>query len=193
VVLSESSNLPEETPADTLAWFQEETGAILAASFIFMLGSLFFLIFLGALRSRLFAAEGGTQFLTAISYGAGLATAICTILITGPNLAGGITEDELTGETALMLTIIDDAFFVGAELFGALFMAATGLLILRYVPLPRWLGWLGLVIALWMLIPPIGWAGLLLGFTLWTVLVSVLLWMRPAGEPVATRPSEPLS
>ena len=48
--------------------------------------------------------------------------------------------------------------------------------------------------ALVMLIPPIGWAGLLLGFPLWTILVAVLLWMAAGGrrlEPAADR--KPLS
>lgn len=188
VVMQETSGLPDEDPISTLTWFNEETNTILASAFVFMLGSLFFLIFVGALRFHLLAAEGPGAFLTAISFGAGLATAVLTLLIQGPNLAAAISAEELTAHAALTLSVIDDAFFVAAELMAALFLVATGLVILRYGPLPRWLGWASLVIALWMLIPPVGWAGLLLGFTLWTVLVSVLLWMRPAGEPVAARP-----
>ena len=188
VVMQESSGLPDEDPMATLTWFNEETNTILASAFVFMLGSLFFLIFVGALRFHLLAAEGPGAFLTAISFGAGLATAVLTLLIQGPNLAAAISAEELTAHAALTLSVIDDAFFVAAELMAALFLVATGLVILRYGPLPRWLGWASLVIALWMLIPPVGWAGLLLGFTLWTVLVSVLLWMRQAGEPVAARP-----
>lgn len=188
VVMQETSGLPDEDPISTLRWFNEETNTILASAFVFMLGSLFFLIFVGALRFHLLAAEGPGAFLTAISFGAGLATAVLTLLIQGPNLAAAISAEELTAHAALTLSVIDDAFFVAAELMAALFLVATGLVILRYGPLPRWLGWASLVIALWMLIPPVGWAGLLLGFTLWTVLVSVLLWMRPTGEPVAARP-----
>jgi hypothetical protein len=188
VVMQETSGLPDEDPISTLTWFHEETNTILASAFVFMLGSLFFLIFVGALRFHLLAAEGPGAFLTAISFGAGLATAVLTLLIQGPNLAAAISAEELTAHAALTLSVIDDAFFVAAELMAALFLVATGLVILRYGPLPRWLGWASLVIALWMLIPPVGWAGLLLGFTLWTVLVSVLLWMRPTGEPVAARP-----
>jgi hypothetical protein len=74
-------------------------------------------------------------------------------------------------------------FFIGAELTAALLIATVGTLFIRTRVLPVWLGWASLVVALWLLIPPIGWAGLLLGVPLWTILVSVLLWMRPAGEP----------
>jgi hypothetical protein len=54
--------------------------------------------------------------------------------------------------------------------------------------MPRWLAWVSFLFALWLLIPPIGWAGLLLGVPLWTVAVALLLWMRPAGEPAPAPP-----
>ena len=188
VLIMESSNPGGEDPAELLAWFRDDTGTILASGFIFMLGSLFFLIFVGALRARLVAAEGAGALWTAIAFGAGLGTAILTMLIPGPNLSAAISEDELTEEAALAVSMIDDAFFIGAELSAALLLVATGLVILRYGALPRWLAWLGFVFALWLLIPPIGWAGLLFGLPLWTIIAAVLMWMRPAGEPVATPP-----
>jgi hypothetical protein len=153
-----------------------------------MLGSLFFMVFVGALRARLAAFEGQGAFLTAIAFGAGLGVGILTLLIAGPNLAGALAEDELTPEAAQALVIGDDAFFIAAELSAALMLAAAAFAILRYGPMPRWMGWVGLLVALWLLIPPIGWAGLLLGLPLWTLAASVLMWMRPAGEPGAAPP-----
>jgi hypothetical protein len=120
-----------------------------------------------------------------------VATAM-TLLIPGPNLAGALAEDDLTPEAAQALTVMDDAFFVGAELAAALLLAATGFAILRYGALPRWLAWISFLFALWLLVPPIGWAGLLVGVPLWTIIVALLLWMRPGGEPVAARPPEPI-
>jgi uncharacterized protein (DUF58 family) len=71
-------------------------------------------------------------------------------------------------------------------------LATAALIILRYGALPRWLGWVGLLFALWLLIPPIGWAGLLLGVPLWTLAAAVLMWMRPSGDVESgRRPSEP--
>jgi hypothetical protein len=188
ILIMESSNPGSEEPAELLAWFQDDTGTILASAFIFMLGSLFFLIFVGALRARLVAFEGTGAFWTAIAFGAGLATAILTMLIPAPNLSAAISESDLTGEAALAVSLIDDAFFVAAELSAALLLAATGLVILRYGALPRWLAWVSFLFALWLLIPPIGWAGLIFGVPLWTLIVAVLMWMRPAGEPVAAPP-----
>jgi len=192
VVIDESSSLPGDDPNEILSWFQDESNTILVGAFIFMLGSLFFLIFLGALRARLVEAEGRRALLTAIAFGAGIVATAMTLLIPGPNLAGALAEDDLTPEAAQALTVMDDAFFVGAELAAALLLAATGFPILRYGALPRWLAWISFLFALWLLIPPVGWAGLLVGVPLWTIIVTLLLWMRPGGEPVAARPPEPI-
>jgi hypothetical protein len=188
VVIDETSGLPGDDPNEILSWFQDESNTILAGSFIFMLGSLFFLIFVGALRVRLIRAEGERAFLTAIAFGAGVVVAAMTLLISGPNLAGALAEDELTPEAAQALSVVDDAFFVGAELASALLLVAAGLAILRYGALPRWIAWISFLFALWLLIPPIGWAGLLVGVPLWTIIVAVLLWMRTDESTAARAP-----
>ena len=187
VVLEEVSSLPGEDPNEILSWFQDESNTILSGAFIFMLGSLFFLIFVGALRVRLVRAESDSAFLSAIAFGAGLVVVALTLLIPGPNLAGALAKDDLTPEAAQALTVVDDAFFVGAELAAALLLVATGLAILRYGALPRWVAWISFLFALWLLIPPIGWAGLLVGVPLWTIIVAVLLWMRSGDESAAAR------
>lgn len=194
IVIQESSNLPGDDASgdEVLAWFASEENTILAGGFVFMLGALFFFVFLAALRVRLLEAEGPVGFLTALVYGAGIAAALSLLMLPAPDMSGALSNEELTGDAALAVNSLGDMFFLGAELASALLIAAAGLIFIRTRVLPAWLGWASLVVALWLLIPPIGWAGLLLGVPLWTILVSVLLWMRPAGEPVAARPPEAL-
>lgn len=194
IVIQESSNLPGDDAGgdEVLAWFASEENTILAGGFVFMLGVLFFFVFLAALRVRLLEAEGPVGFLTALVFGAGIAAALSLLMLPAPDMSGALSNDELTGDAALAVNSLGDMFFLGAELASALLLAAAGLIFIRTRVLPVWLGWASLVVALWLLIPPVGWAGLLLGVPLWTILVSVLLWMRPAGEPVAARPPETL-
>lgn len=195
ILVSESSNLPDDegNGEQVLAWYQDNSDTILASGFIFMLGALFFLVFLGALRVHLLAAEGPVGFLTAIAYAAGVGVFLCLLLLPAADMAGALSEGELTADASLAVNNLGDMFFIGAELSAALLLVVFGLHLLRTRSLPVWLGWVSLVLALWLLIPPVGWAGLLLGFPLWTVLVSVLLWMRAAGEPVAARPPGTIS
>jgi hypothetical protein len=196
ILIQESTDMPGDediTGDQVLAWYVNDENAILAGGFVFMLGALFFLVFLGALRVRLLGAEGPVGFLTAIAHTAGIAVGIFLLMLPAPDMAGALSNDELNGDAALAVNSLGDMFFLGAELSAALLLVAAGLLFLQTRVLPAWLGWGSLVVALVLLIPPIGWAALLLGLPLWTVLVSVLLWMRPAGEQVATRPPEPSS
>lgn len=163
---------------DVLAWYNDETNTILAGGFIFQLGVLFFLIFLVALRVRLAGFEGGSGFLTLLSAGAGIAMAVFLLMSPAGDMAGAINDDELTPDSALALRYIGDAFFIGAQLSAALFVAATGFLAVRLQALPAWLGWISFALALLLLIPPIGWAGLVFVMPLWILAASVLLYLR---------------
>jgi hypothetical protein len=88
---------------------------------------------------------------------------------------------------------ISDVFFVGAEVSAIVLTLATGLVALRTGALPRLFGWLSVLLAVWLAIGPIGWAGLLLGFPLWVVAAAVLLVSPPrAGSPAADEPLAPL-
>jgi hypothetical protein len=173
---------------DVLAWYNDETNTILAGGFIFQLGVLFFLIFLVSLRIRLAGFEGGSGFLTLLSAGAGIALAVLLLVSPGGDMAGAINEDELTPDSALALRTIGDAFFIGAQLSGALFVAATGLLAVRLRALPAWLGWISFALALLLLIPPIGWAGLVFVMPLWIIGTSVLLYLSAPSQQVAGLP-----
>jgi hypothetical protein len=185
VLIIESSDMPgdDATGSEALSWYTNDEQTILAGGFVFMLGALFFLIFLGALRSRLVAAEA-TGFLTPIAFAGGIGVGLLLLMLPAADMAGALSNDELNPDAALAVSSLGDMFFIGAELSAALLLAVAGLLFVQTRVLPAWLGWASFVVALWLLIPPIGWAGLLLGVPLWTILVAVLLWLRPAGERV---------
>jgi hypothetical protein len=186
-VAEEAGNPPESeaSPEEVLAWVQDESTAIVAGGFLFMLGGAFLLWFVGCLRSRLLAAEGPAAHFTAIAFAGGVATAIFLIATPGGDLAAGIEEDDLSPTSADALHDISDAFFVGAEVSAVVLTLATGLAVLRTGALSRIFGWASIVLAVWLAIGPIGWAGLLLGFPLWLIAASLLLGARPrAPGPV---------
>ena len=180
----ETTDAPEEeNPADVLRWYQDESNTILSGGFIFELGGLFFIIFLAALVSRLWWVEGGTGFLSVIALAGGIGTALFIMGTPTADMAGALAESDLSPEAAQALNTLDNVFFIVAELSAALFVAAVGLLALKVPALPNWLGWISLVLALWLLIPPIGWAGLIFGLPLWILIVAVLLFIKPLPPP----------
>jgi hypothetical protein len=167
---------------EILAEYQLHDGRILLGGVIWLLGSAFFLWFLGTLRARLRAAEGGFGGLAPLSFAAGVAAAVCLTLLPTADMAGALAEDDLDASAALAVHTVGTAFFFAAEYLCPVFLVATALVALRTrAVLPRWLAWVSLLVALVMVIAPIGWAALLFAFPIWVLLVSFLLWRLPAA------------
>lgn len=189
-VLEESANQPDTDTgaAKALEYFTDKDGAIIAGTFLFMLGALFFLWFLGTLRARLFVVEGPPQRLSGIAFAGGVVVGASLLLMGATQAAGAINNDGLSGEAAQVYLGIGDAFFYAAELAAAVLLLAVGGVVLRTRAWPTWLGWTSLVFALWLLIPPVGWAALIFAFPLWIVVVS---WKLYSGGGATAAPAAP--
>src|SRR5215210_1584872 len=183
-----------KNPATLLDSYRTEEGSILLGGFLWLLGTFCFFWFLGSLRARLAATEGGVLRLTSLAFGGGAAAAVFGFALPGPDMAAAIADGaDLSAPAAEALRIMSDVFFLGIEMSAAVLLAATGIHALRTASLPRWLAWVSLVIALALIILPIGWAAVLFALPLWVLVVSYLLWnasadTTTAGVPVTTRP-----
>jgi hypothetical protein len=184
VVLETIADQPgtNASPATALAYFEGEDDAILAGTFFFMLGAVFFLWFLGTLRARLYLAEGGTRRLTGTGFAGGVVAGASLLFMGSTQAAGALNKANLSPQAAQVYRGIGDAFFYAAEPATAILILATGMIVLRTRALPVWLGWISLGVGVWLLIPPIGWAALISAFPLWVIVVSLLLFWR--GEAI---------
>jgi hypothetical protein len=183
-IVAESTDISEkDTALEVLAVFRSDTNTIIAGGLVFAFGVVFFIWFLGSLRARLWHAEGGLGRLTAIAYGSGMLAALCLLFQVAPFVQGAFDEDDLSPGAAQSLQVISEAFFGGTEITLIPMFFAVGLLTLRTRVFPVWLGWVSLVIALVLVIIPIGWAGVVFLFPLWVIVTSVLLFIRPLPPP----------
>lgn len=181
-----SDAVGKDKASEILAQIQSNTNQIFIGSLIWLIGTGFFIWFLGSLRVRLLAAEGPTARLTAIAFAGGVAAAVFGAGIVGPDTAAAISEDDIDASAASAMHHMGDAFFIGAEYMLPVLLTATALVALRYGAFPKWLAWVSLLIALVLLIAPIGWAALIFAFPLWVLVVSVLMW-RWAQSPTGAR------
>jgi hypothetical protein len=170
--------LPEEGADETLAYFRENESSVVAASVLFMVGSLFFLWFLGILRARLVAAEDRAATFASIAFAGGVATAIFALGMPTGGLVAALNANDIDAQTAEALNALETAFLIGAELAAIVLLVGGSVVSLRTAVLPRWWAVMSILLAVWLLILPIGWAGLLVGLPVWTVLTSVLLLRR---------------
>jgi len=185
----------DDNASEVLAAFEDEDTSIFVGSFLFVLGTVLFVFFLGSLRDAFLRAEGHPGRFTAVAFAGGLGKAVFDMGFVGVFTAGAIAADEtddLSPQAAQAIANLDTAFFIGAEFMAVVFLAAAGTVILTSRALPVWLGWLALLIALGLLIVPIGWAFLLFGVPLWVLLASVLLFMRATALP-GEAPARPVT
>ena len=156
------------------------------ALFCVLIGLLFFIWFLSALRTRLARAEGKAGGLTAAAFGAGLVMTTLWFTAAAMFTASSVTRDDtnqfhLDPNTFRMLNDVGFDFWVGGTTIALVTVVATALLSLRAGLLPKWFAWLSFVAAATMLvafffIPIVIWLG-------WVLLVSILLAWKPADAP----------
>jgi len=145
------------------------------------------LVFFGAyLRSVFSAAEGRGGMLSALTL---VGTAIIAVgFAIDITISIALTEavDDIEPAAVQALQALWDNDFVPIALGILVFLIATGLSILRYGALPKWLGWVALVLAV-VGFTPIGFIAFL-GTGIWIAIVSVMLALRaPAAS--AQRPA----
>ena len=64
--------------------------------------------------------------------------------------------EQLTAVQAQTFYFLGDVFLYPAAMGAAVLVGATALVGLRTAVLPRWAAWPSMVLALWLLIPPLG-------------------------------------
>jgi hypothetical protein len=196
VLLEVGGNPAGPEDAETIAtFFRDDRTAILAATTIHSLGAFFFLWFVAALRRALQTLPQAGGVLGTAAFAAGIAGAVLMAAMLGGHSTGATTDAGLLGpESSLAFWRLPHTFVVGAEVTLAVFVLALSVLALAGVLLPRWIGWAGIVVAVLLLIPPLGWIALLLLFPLWLAAVSVLLFAagRAALVPAAGTPDTTL-
>jgi hypothetical protein len=135
-----------DAPASEVAsYYADERGGIQFTVALISVALALYVWFLGALRSRLRAAEGGTGPLSGIAFGAGLVT------VAGSAVAGMLTAVAAfrPEETSAELTrALNDAGLIGFGVIApaaAAFFLATAVVVLRTDALPTWLGWLAVL------------------------------------------------
>jgi len=188
-----SSDAP---PAEVLTYFINHDSALHVAQLLFAGTAFLFIWFIGTLRAALGASEGGQQRLSGTAYGAGLVAA--AVQIVSFSLLATATFHAADNGADITRALNDGAALAPAVAAPAvtLFLVANSLVILRHGYLPSWLGWLGIVAALFNALTigavfsdhgafaPDGALGFFVGFLLflaWILAASITL-VRRLGE-----------
>jgi hypothetical protein len=190
IVVNHNSPADHATDQQILDYYKSNENWVLLGGWLFILGCLAFIWFAAVLRERLLAAEGtaaGTT--TTIAFVGAVAAAIFGMLVPSPDIAAAINKDDISAATAGALHNSTDAFFVCAELAAVLLFVGAAVLAFRTKVLSKWWAVLMVLVAVVLVIGPIGWAGLIFGLPVWTLGTSVMLLRSGGARPTEAVPA----
>ncbi len=165
--------------------FYGDEGAQIVASIGVAFVAILFTFFAATLRSRMRRVEalsnlmliGGALFATGLAIFAGINFTLVDLVNSDNPISPGALQS---------LNALNTDLFFPAVVGLAVFYFSTGLAILSTGALPRWWGWISLVLAIFSIAGPLGFAAFVLTLP-WTLVSSILL-MRDASPESPPRP-----
>jgi hypothetical protein len=194
----------DDPTTEIVSSIADDRTAHLVSAYLTGIAALFFLVFVGALWSRLRGAEAdrGPSILVALG---GLGTALMILVANGVFLALVEAADEGREPAAVRaLFELDEIVFIGIGWTSAAFYAGAALSSLATGSLPRWLGWIAAALAVVFVVAFLGvfsrddeggvlgaifFIAILVNF-LWILATSiVMLRASPSAERMRAAPS----
>ncbi|MDQ4040669.1 MAG: hypothetical protein M3141_02850 [Actinomycetota bacterium] len=182
----------DESLAEVLEYWRDDDSKVIASAILGIYGLVAFLWFLGALRSALRAAEGGTGRLSATAFAGGIVLAVGAAVGLAIQYAAAESAGDVPTQVTQTLSVLNAEYFIPFPVGLGVLLLATAVATIRHGPLPKWMGWVALVLGI-AAITPAGFVAFI-GFLPWVVIASIVLYLRPPAEaPGTTEPTAPAS
>jgi hypothetical protein len=163
-------------------WYRDNKDQAEIASFLGIAAGVL-LIFFGAYLRRVFdAADPGRSMLPILVLIGLSIVAVGGAIDSTLLFAAAEAADDISAPQLQTIQAIWDNDFLTLALGVEVFLWAASLCVLRTGALPKWLGWVGIVLAI-VGFTPVGFAAAI-GAALWIVIVSILLALRERSGTV---------
>lgn len=178
VVILVSGETPDTdaSGADVISHY-EDKGKTYFLLIVLMIAAIVLMFFASVLRTRL--RDAGWETLATTVFGGGV-TAVVGLAVFGVSQIALLDASDLgEPQVAQALNIIDNDNFFPAIFGIAIMYFATGWHCVHSGVLPKWLAWISVALGVLSVAGPLGFIAFL-AFPLWAILVSILLYTRPA-------------
>jgi hypothetical protein len=176
------------SPAKVVSYYATHRSKIETTSVLFAIAFLFAVFWAGALFSYL-RRNGGSEGLAALVLAGGVLMSVGAATLSGVEYGLAHNLYHLSPQTAQTLNVLSNQLFLPLVIGGCVFAISAGLAIVQGAALPRWLGWVALVLGVLTAIPPVGFFALLV-FVVWSLVVSILIFVRSGqAETVGAVPA----
>jgi hypothetical protein len=188
LVIEGSPPSADDATEEVVRWWTENDTRALAAAQLGGLAAALLVWFGGSMRATLRRAEGEPGRVAAIAFGGFVLAGVGLASIFGFDFAAAETAGDVPAEVTHTLSVLSELFFIPFTMGLLVALLATAAVTLRHGGLlPRWLGFVTIVIALALLTP----AGFVAAIptAIWILYGSVLLFLRE--EPATAGRARP--
>lgn len=169
--------------AKIVTYYADHDGDLSREAVLLAIAGLLLLLFASALRSALASGEPRPSTWSNAAFAGVISYAVGVFAVAGLALAFSELPDGAAPTVVQTMHVISNDMFFPVMGGSAVMLVASGAAILRGAPLPRWLGWVAIVLGV-ISLTPAAFFGFMLGF-LWLIAVSVLLVLRAGREAPA--------
>ena len=178
----------DEPVQEIVSHYDENKDSVQIGAGLVAIAATFLIFFGGYLRKVLADAEGGGGILSAVVLVGASVIAVGGAIDATISFAIAEAVDDIDPTAVQALQALWDNDFFPIALGTTVFLLASGISIVRHGALPKWLGWVAIVLGV-VGVTPIGFVSFLAG-GVWILIVSVLLSLR-ARAPAAPGPTPP--
>jgi hypothetical protein len=175
---------PDASAAEAVRYFTENDTKTAVSALVAGIGIVVFLFFVGYVRTVLRQGERGPGLLSAVSFAGGVIFAVGLSVFVGLEFALADVSDKLDPAAVQAINALNGELFPPLVIGEITFILSVGLAILATNVLPRWLGWVAIVIVV-VGFTPAGFFAFLAAL-LWMAIISVLLSQRAGGPATVT-------
>jgi hypothetical protein len=176
-------NTPEgdDSAKKVASFYSDNENKQIIAAVVLALSAVPLLFFTSILRDRLRAALPERSVIPAFAFGGGVLAAGGFVTAATIHFALADYAEDITPVAAQALNALDGDFFLPFTTGLAVLMLATSVAAIRAQVVPRWMGWVGVVLFVVFFTP----AGFIaFGLTgIWIIVASILLYLRGMGAP----------
>jgi hypothetical protein len=169
----------DEPVQEIVSHYEDNKDSVQVGAGLVALAAVFLIFFGGYLRRVLAEAEGAGGMLSPLVLAGAAIIAVGGSIDATISFALADRVDDIDPTAVQALQALWDNDFFPIALGTAVFLLASGISIVRHGALPKWLGWVAIVLGV-IGVTPIGFAAFM-GGGLWIVIVSILLSMRARG------------
>jgi hypothetical protein len=164
-------------PATEIAnWYIDNKDSVEVSAFIGVAATVLLVFFGAYLRDVLRVAAGGADMLSLVSFIGVVVVAVGFSIDSTISLAIAERADDIDPIAVQSLQALWDNDFIPIALGTLLFLWATGIAVVRSGALPKWIGWIMLLLGV-VALTPFGFASFI-GTAVLIVVISILLAVR---------------